>query len=332
MASKYLKNIARPNAMKQLGEEMKRFPSDSKNHEKASKNFKILQDLVNGVAREAARPAIKVTEREMRIRPEGIFNVLPRSATPTVKAEDKRKKVETPPVTNADTLNDSQISKKRKRVDEELSVEISISTSTSVERANKRIKTEISVTTEVERLNGPKTGEKRKRMEEDITMETSSAWKRMKVEMPAATNESVSSSSNLKSTRQIEALESIKGTVADESIDPALAISADENAQQQAATAKAGTKPEMRYNRPICAQFQHVNAESRPLIHLRIGDGPTAGRHGFKRRRGLSTDEDRPGINHAAKSVSKRQKTEAHRQRPNSPMMRKVQTDNRLPR
>ena len=75
MASKYLKYIARPNAMNELGEEMKRFPSDSKNHEKASQKFKILQDLVNGVVREAARPTIKVTEREMRIPPEGIFNV-----------------------------------------------------------------------------------------------------------------------------------------------------------------------------------------------------------------------------------------------------------------
>ena len=466
MASKYLKYIARPNAMNELGEEMKRFPSDSKNHEKASKKFKILRDLINGVVREAARPTIKATEREIRIPPEGIFNVLPKSATPTAKAGDKQKKIEMPPITQVDApmsptiskkrkrveekpsnqklnsasptvgankrikfqtlttneavpledpqikkekilgdishpasisvakanerikikilpvtkvdpLNDPQISKKRKRVDEELSVKISISISMSVERANKRIKIEmsiitevdrlngpkasekrnhveqefsvemsdpyhtvverpskrvkvkVSVNTEVDRLNGPKTGEKRKCIEEDIPMEISSAWKRMKIEMPAATIESVSGSSDQKTNQQIEALGSVKGTVADESIDPTLATSTDESSQQQAATEQAGTKPEMCYTRPVCAHFQHTDSESQPLVYLRGGGGPTAVRHGVNRRSGPSTDEDHPGINQSVNSASKRQKKEAHRQRPHPPTKHKVKTDKR---
>ena len=244
------------------------------------------------------------------------------SISTSVERTNKRIKTEMSIITEVDRLNGPKAGEKRKHVEKEFSVEMSDSYHTVVERPSKRVKVKVSVTTEVDRLSGPK-------IEEDIPMEISSAWKRMKIEMPAATSESVSSSSNQKTNQQIKALESVKGTVADESIDPALATSTDEDSQRQAATEQAGTKPEMRYTRPVCAHFQHTDAESQPLVHLRGGGGPTAGIHGVNRRSGPSTDEDHPGINQSVNSVSKRQKKEAHRQRPHPPTKHKVKTDKR---
>ena len=223
------------------------------------------------------------------------------STSTSVERANKRIKTEMSIITEVDRLNGPKAGEKRKHVEQEFSVEISDSYHTVVERPSKRVKVKVSVTTEVNSLNGPRTGEKRKHIEEEIPMEISSAWKRMKIEMPAATNESISSSANQKTNQQIEALESVKSTVADESIDPGLAISTDKSSKQQAATEHAGTKPEMRCTRPVCAQFQHTDAESQPLVHLRGGGGPTAGRHGVNRSR----------------------------QRPHPPTKHKVETDKR---
>ena len=158
--------------MEALGKLMTELSSMHPTHKRLSRRFQLLQALVNGHVLEAARSVVECKQSRAPVQ-QRIFNVLPRSVAPTVEEGSKCAKTPTTALVRVVVPSGSQNGEKRKRVDDENSIESLSSAPTLMERPRKQLKIALSTTAEVVRLNSPKTGQKRKNVEEEFSVNIS---------------------------------------------------------------------------------------------------------------------------------------------------------------
>ena len=141
-------------------------------HKRLSRRFRLLQALVNGDVLEAARSVVEYKQVRAPVQ-QRIFSVLPRSIAPTVEQGTRCAKTLTPALMKVGAPSGPQNGEKRKRVDDENSVESLSSAPILMERPRKQLKVALSTIAEVARLNCPKTGQKRKNMEDESSVNIS---------------------------------------------------------------------------------------------------------------------------------------------------------------